>query len=254
MNVKSLQITSASSLDFEAAIATPICFFRGRYSALALDLIRELLGDPCGESDPDGVDDGRFLLHGEVEAEGKRYDLCYIRNADFMGDMRLAANFQPHSLAFSEDDTEEYVALCRNRAVDSSNVLRRNASVEASPDDRPIFIYDYFDRLDEAADLTALLTELGALGRQVFAAVCPRFSIDHPLAQVVDVDSIYGEILCPVCGEKTMDQHSICRCCGWEYDGFPEDHHSAANGTTLRRYREEFWKSRNAERKERNYV
>ena len=55
-------------------------------------------------------------------------------------------------------------------------------------------------------------------------------------------DEIHTVILCPVCNEKTLDHYGICTHCGWEYDGFPEDHYSAANGATLREYREMFRK------------
>ncbi|MBQ8742946.1 MAG: hypothetical protein IJZ03_06220 [Clostridia bacterium] len=54
------------------------------------------------------------------------------------------------------------------------------------------------------------------------------------------VDNIYTVILCPVCGQKTLDNYYICGHCGWEYDNFPEDHHSAANGATLQEYRDEY--------------
>ena len=56
------------------------------------------------------------------------------------------------------------------------------------------------------------------------------------------VDEIYTVILCPVCGEKTLDNHSICHRCGWEYDGFSEDRYSAANGATLAEYRKAYEK------------
>ena len=54
------------------------------------------------------------------------------------------------------------------------------------------------------------------------------------------VDDIYTVILCPVCHHKTLDNHDICRHCGWQHDGFPEDHYSAANGATLAEYREQY--------------
>lgn len=56
------------------------------------------------------------------------------------------------------------------------------------------------------------------------------------------VDELYSVIRCPVCNCKTLDNYDICRHCGWEYDGFPEDHYSAANGATLAEYRENFRK------------
>lgn len=53
-------------------------------------------------------------------------------------------------------------------------------------------------------------------------------------------DSLYTEIICPVCGEKTLDNHWVCPTCLWEYDGLPEDHPSAANGMTMREYRKAY--------------
>lgn len=56
------------------------------------------------------------------------------------------------------------------------------------------------------------------------------------------LDEIYTVILCPVCRHKTLDNYDVCRHCGWEYDGFSEDHYSAANGASLRQYRAEYRK------------
>ena len=61
-----------------------------------------------------------------------------------------------------------------------------------------------------------------------------------PVGTAYDEDHIV--IVCPVCKRKTLDNYDICHHCGWEYDGFPEDHYSAANGATLSKYREDFQK------------
>ena len=50
----------------------------------------------------------------------------------------------------------------------------------------------------------------------------------------------HAVILCPVCNNKALDNHAICAFCGWEHDGFPEDHYSAANRATLSDYRREY--------------
>ena len=57
------------------------------------------------------------------------------------------------------------------------------------------------------------------------------------------VDDIFTVILCPICENKTLDNHYICRHCGWEYDGFPDRHYSAANGATLAEYREQYYQA-----------
>lgn len=188
MKVNNLLITSASSLNIDLTVTAPVCVLRGRYSELALDLIRELLGDYGAQNDPDRVDDGRFVIHAGIEMDNKNYNVCYIRNADFLGDNRLAVNFESNSIAFSEDDTRDFAHKCNERGRDNSNVLINTADVILCDDDRPIFIYDCFDRLDEAIDITPILERLASLGRQIFISVCPGYTeINHEKVQTVQI-------------------------------------------------------------------
>ena len=160
MKINNIQITSATTLNCDFTSTAPICVLRGRYSDLALDLLRELIGDYGAQNDPDRIDDGRFVIHADIEMDNKNYDVCYIRNADFMGDNRLGVNFEPDSIGFSEDDTREFVDKCNERDTDNSNVLIKTADISSCEDDRPIFIYDFFDRLDEAIDITPIRAHL----------------------------------------------------------------------------------------------
>ena len=192
MKINNLQITSATSLDLAFTTIAPICVLRGHYSDLALDLIRELIGDYGVQNNPDRIDDGRFVIHSDIEIDNKSYNVCYIRNADFMGDNRLAVNFEPNSIRFSEDDTREFVDKCNERDVDNHNVLIKTADIASCADDRPIFIYDYFDRLDEAIDITPILNKLSSLGRQVFIAVCanyPTQKLKHNAVQIAHTEA-----------------------------------------------------------------
>ena len=68
----------------------------------------------------------------------------------------------------------------------------------------------------------------GEYGKRVLPPVGTAYDEDHTV------------IVCPVCKHKTLDHYAICCHCGWEYDGFPEDHYSAANGATLTDYREQY--------------
>ena len=191
MRINHFQITSASALNLDLAASAPICVLCGRYSDLALDLMRELIGDYGAQNDPDRVDDGRFVLHADIEMDSKNYNVCYIRNADFMGDNRLAVNFEPNTIRFSEDDTREFVGKCNKRDTDNTNVLIKTADIPSSEDDRPIFIYDYFDRLDEAIDITPVLDRVSSLGRQVFISVCanyPTEKLKHDKVQVINME------------------------------------------------------------------
>ena len=188
MKINNLQITSATNLNFDFTSTAPICVLRGRYSDLALDLMRELIGDYGAQNDPDRVDDGRFVIHADIEMDNKDYSVCYICNADFMGDNRLAVNFETKSIQFSEDDTCEFVTKCSERDTYDTNVLIKTADISSCEDDRPIFIYDYFDRLDEAIDITPVLNELASLGRQVFISVCSIYpEIKHEKVQMVRI-------------------------------------------------------------------
>ena len=188
MKINHVQITSASALNIEFETTAPICVIRGNYSDLALDLIRELIGDYGARNDPDRVDDGRFMIHADIEMDGKNYSVCYIRNADFMGDNRLAVNFEPNSIHFSEDDTREFVGKCSERDTDKSNVLIKTDKITSRDDDRPIFICDCFDRTDEAVDITPVLDRLSSFDRQIFISVCPGYpEVKHDNVQMVEI-------------------------------------------------------------------
>ena len=68
----------------------------------------------------------------------------------------------------------------------------------------------------------------GEYGKRVLPPVGTAYDEDHTV------------IVCPVCKHKTLDKYDIFCHCGWEYDGFPENHYSASNGATLADYREQY--------------
>lgn len=211
MTIKTFSIMSdLASVEFTPD--APVCFIRGNESDYALDLIRELIGNNP-YSRPDLIDDGSFVIHADVELDSKNYALCYLRNAEFVGDCRIAANFQPNSTKFSVDDTEEYLCKTSERNNDYRNVFYGSApkadnklmsesdrilaafetfSVQcenSTNDDRPIFIYNLFDRLDESIDVCPYLDKLSALGRQVFVSVCTGYpDVCHKDTQVINVN------------------------------------------------------------------
>ena len=45
----------------------------------------------------------------------------------------------------------------------------------AKGDNRPIYIFNFFDRIDEAVDVMPFLDELASLGRQVFVSVTANY-------------------------------------------------------------------------------
>ena len=167
MRIKKIQITS-STIDTKLELHAPICIIRDPHSDLILDLIREIIGDHNAKNDPDRVDDGHFVIHSDIEIDKKNYTVCYIRNADFMGDNRIAANFIPNSLEYSKDDTLEFMDKCKLRNKDSSNVLDNTIIDIDTDDDRPIFVYGLCEA-DDAA-IYASLDILTQSGRQIFVS------------------------------------------------------------------------------------
>lgn len=166
MKIKNLTITSPSALDLELDITSPVCLFYGEHSELALDLIRELIGDYGARTNPDCYDDGHFMIHSDIEMDGKNYNICYIRNADFMGDSRIAANFVPNSFEFSEDDTLEFLEKCKTRNKDLNNIVYNYEIFSITDDDRPLFVY-----CENTDNVSHILECLAFIGRQVFIAV-----------------------------------------------------------------------------------
>ena len=181
MKIKNLAITSPSALDLELDVTSSVCLLRGEHSELALDLIRELIGDYGAKNDPDCYDDGHFVIHSDIEMDGKNYNVCYIRNADFIGDNRIAANFIPNSFDFSKDDTEEFIEKCNERNKDTNNVICNYKVFSVTEDDRPLFVY-----CEDADDVSQALECLVSLGRQIFVAVnSNKFDLNNKKVQTV---------------------------------------------------------------------
>lgn len=45
-------------------------------------------------------------------------------------------------------------------------------------------------------------------------------------------------VICPICGNETLDNFCICEHCYWEYDGTTENNeYSSANGMTVEEYK-----------------
>ena len=174
MKIKNLTITLPSVLDLELDITSPVCLLYGKHSELTLDLIRELIGDYSAKTDPDCYDDGHFVIHSDIEMDGKNYNVCYIRNADFMGDNRIAANFVPNSFEYSEEDTLEFLDKCKARNKDLNNVVYNYKIFSIAEDDRPLFVY-----CEDAEDITPVIEFVSTLNRQVFVAITSNKISSH---------------------------------------------------------------------------
>ncbi len=187
MKINNLGITSPEALLIESTPISSVCFVRGRYSDLTLDLIRETIGDYGAKNDPDAIDDGHFIIFADININEKDYSVSYLRNVDFIGDHRIAVNFKDNSLEFSKDDTKEFMKKRNELNQNDGNVLYGSVAVESIYDNRPIFIYDYFDMLDQSVDITPILNKLLSLGRQIFVAVCPNYPSDKLIQNKIQI-------------------------------------------------------------------
>ena len=270
MKIKSLIYLSNDRpipLEFEK----PLCFLRGQEANALMDQMREMIAEQHHKPRKG------FLLRGNVEVDKKDYEVvCLCTDKD--KHPRIVANLGKTRKAIQRD-TEKYLRKCQKPFPSCENVLVGSASVEDKRDRRPLFIYNYFDRLDESADITDILDRLARLDRQVFIGVCSNYpDVHHKSVQMCTLDygtqhflgknDVYNDtettacenfaeklicseeykkqgyqiVDCPVCGQKTLDMYWICPKCGWEYDTSAEDDYSSANGKTLREYRMAYFK------------
>ena len=197
MRFKSVEF-SGNRIDFEKQI----CFFGGIDAEEYLDALRELIFD---------VDHSvwqRFdLTTAEIETNGKAFQ---VRHAAHMisnnkAQSKFTVNFALGNGRYSADKTREYMRLCNEAKRNGSNVLycrlkaddgnilsesdrqlfefmkfiERLSAATKRGDKSPIFIYELFDRVDEAVDIEPYIKMLASFGRQVFISTC-RFE-DIPI-------------------------------------------------------------------------
>ena len=162
MKINNISITSHNALDFEVKGVKSITAFRGKHSGIVLDLVREVIGDRDSVCNPDSIDDGSFIIHADIDIDGKNYSVCYIRNAESSGDNRVAVNFKPNSVEYSVEDTIEFLEKCK----------------KINSECRPLFIYP--SAFGEKNNIVAFIRTLSGDGRQVFLAIPEEFSeINH---------------------------------------------------------------------------
>ena len=155
MQINKLSVASHSTLNFELDPVRPITVFYGRYASAALNLINELICSHSSFEAAGGPLGGRFIIHADIEDGGKEYSVCYIRNAESVGDCRIGVNFKPASTEFSREDTVEF--LKKRDAVYHEGAF-------------PDFLY-WQNGTHDPSVIADYVTRLATSGRQVFLAV-----------------------------------------------------------------------------------
>ena len=169
----------------------PVCVFAA--PAVFLHMMRCLLD---GESDDTPIDETKertFVSRVNFEIDGEDIELCGVLCDD--QSFFVAVKDGEH---FSAERTQTIVAKLRSMKRDESNsynffnkyVANENNLSECDynianfmrfieiareetvkGDSRPIYVFNFFERLDEATDISPFIDPLASLGRQVFIGV-----------------------------------------------------------------------------------
>ena len=203
MKIKSFYTTSPIFEGFDAD--KPVCVFAA--PALFLHMMRCLLD---GESDDTPIDETKertFVSRVTFELDGEEIELCGVLCDD--QSFFVAVKDGEH---FSAERTQKVIAKLRSMKRDESNsynflnkyVANENylsecdynienfkrfieIAREETSDTRPIYVFNFFERLDEATDIAPFIDLLVSLGRQVFIGIgnYPIERFEHDKVQVV---------------------------------------------------------------------
>ena len=177
----------------------PICVFAA--PTVFLHMMRCLLD---GESDDTPIDESKertFVSKVKFDLDGEDIDLCGVLCDD--QSFFVAVKDGEH---FSAERTKEVIAKLRSMKRDernSYNFLNKYTANEnnlsecdynienfnrfieivkeetAKGDTRPIYIFNFFERLDEATDITPFIDALASLGRQVFVGISNNYPLER---------------------------------------------------------------------------
>ena len=191
MKIKSFYTTSPIFEGGRFEDDKPVCVFAA--PAVFLHMMRCLLD---GESDDTPIDETKertFVSRVAFELDGEEIELCGVLCDDQSFFVAVKDGER-----FSADRTQTVVAKLRSMKRDESNsynffnkyVANENNLSECDynianfmrfieivseetvkGDSRPIYVFNFFERLDEATDIEPFIDLLASLGRQVFIGV-----------------------------------------------------------------------------------
>ena len=189
MKIKSFYTTSPIFEGFDAD--KPVCVFAT--PALFLHMMRCLLD---GESDDTPIDETKertFVSRVTFELDGEEIELCGVlcddqsffvavkdgehfsseRTQKVISKLRFMKRDERNSYSFFN----KYVANENNLSECDYNIANFMRFIEivreetVKGDSRPIYVFNFFERLDEATDIEPFIDLLASLGRQVFIGV-----------------------------------------------------------------------------------
>lgn len=156
-----------------------------------------------GESDDTPIDETKertFVSRVNFEIDGEDFELCGVlcddqsffvavkdgehfsaeRTQEVIAKLRSMKRDERNSYNF----LNKYVANENNLSECDYNIENFNRFVEivkeetAKGDARPIYIFNFFERLDDSTDITPFIDALADLGRQVFVGISNNYPFE----------------------------------------------------------------------------
>lgn len=199
MKIKSFYTTSPIFEGGRFDDDKPVCVFAA--PAVFLHMMRCLLD---GESDDTPIDEAKkqtFVSRVNFEIDGEDIELCGVLCDDqsffvavkdgehFSAEQTQKVIAKLRSMKRDERNSynflDKYVANEDNLSECDYNIANFNRFIEivkeetVKGDARPIYIFNFFERLDEATDITPFIESLASLGRQVFVGISNNYSLER---------------------------------------------------------------------------
>ena len=191
MKIKSFYTTSPIFEGGRFDADKPVCVFAA--PAVFLHMMRCLLD---GESDDTPIDETKertFVSRVNLELDGEEIELCGVlcddqsffvavkdgehfsaeRTQTVVAKLRSMKRDERNSYSF----LNKYVANENNLSECDYNIANFKKFIEIAReetekgDSRPIYVFNFFERLDEATDIAPFIDLLASLGRQAFIGV-----------------------------------------------------------------------------------
>lgn len=199
MKIKSFYTTSPIFEGGRFDEGKPICVFAA--PAVFLHMMRCLLD---GESDNTPIDESKeqtFVSRVTFELDGEDIELCGVLCDDqsffvgvkdgdhFSAEKTEAALSKLRKLKSDERNSysflNKYVVNENNFSECDYNIENLNRFIEIAKaetqncDARPVYIFNFFERLDEATDIAPFIDALASIGRQVFVGISNNYPLER---------------------------------------------------------------------------
>ena len=199
MKIKSFHTTSTIFEGGKFADDKSVCVFAA--PAVFLHMMRCLLD---GESDNTPIDESKertFVSEVKFDLDGEDIDLCGVLCDDqsffvavkdgehFSAERTQKVIAKLRSMKRDERNSynflNKYVANENNLSECDYNIANFNRFIEivkeetARGDTRSIYVFNFFERLDEATDIEPFIDALASLGRQVFVGISNKYPLER---------------------------------------------------------------------------